>query len=564
VAVTRHPVPDAALTDAGAIIGRVGSGKTYAAKGLAERVLANQGRIVIVDPTGVWWGLRSSADGKAAGFPVVVFGGDHADVDIGEASAGPLATTLATQNLPAIVDVSEFTHGARTRFMSAFLDALYSENRSPLALFLDEADLFAPQRPMPDQNVMFSRVEQIVRRGRVRGFRPWLITQRPAELHKSVLSQANTLIAMQLVAPQDRDAVGAWIEGQADRDQGRKVLAELPKLKKGEGYVWSPSHDVLQRVKFPAIATFDSSRTPEAGEAMPRVELAEVDKSRISAELRALEEEVAGDDPEKLKAQIKELRDQLANAGGQQAVDAARVKGHRDGYAKALHAIAPMLERVKTLASGLLETAQGAQDDIAKLPSAPAKKPAIPIESVFGVESGEVATGVARYAPAEVRPRLGSGKGEVMSTAERKVLIALAQCEQPVSRVRLSLVSTYSVTSSTFANALTALRTNGYLEGRGDDNRITPAGLKALGSYEPLPTGRALARWWVTRLDKAEAAFFDHIVSVHPKPVTKEQLAEATGYSMTSSTFANALTKLRALELITGRGEVRASEAFFK
>jgi DNA helicase HerA-like ATPase len=179
-----------------------------------------------------------------------------------------------------VLDVSDMTMGARVRFMTGFLDELYRANRQPLTLVIDEADLFAPQRALPDQTVMLSRMEQICRRGRVRGFRPWLISQRPAELHKSVLSQANTLIAMQLTAPQDRDAIGAWIEGQADRDEGKKVLADLPKLKKGEGWVWSPSHDVLKRAKFPRIKTFDSSRTPEEGEAAAPVALADVDLSR--------------------------------------------------------------------------------------------------------------------------------------------------------------------------------------------------------------------------------------------------------------------------------------------
>jgi len=35
---------------------------------------------------------------------------------------------------------------------------------------------------------------EVVRRGRVRGFIPWLITQRPAVVHKDVLSQADILI----------------------------------------------------------------------------------------------------------------------------------------------------------------------------------------------------------------------------------------------------------------------------------------------------------------------------------------------------------------------------------
>jgi hypothetical protein len=75
-------LPAAALDDRIAIVGMGGSGKTYAAKGFVERLLSSGARVAIVDPLGVWWGLRASADGSAAGFPVVVFGGKHADVPI--------------------------------------------------------------------------------------------------------------------------------------------------------------------------------------------------------------------------------------------------------------------------------------------------------------------------------------------------------------------------------------------------------------------------------------------------------------------------------------------------
>ena len=101
-----------------------------------------------------------------------------------------------------------------------------------------------------------------MRRGRVRGFVPWLITQRPAVLHKDVLSQVDILVSMKLTSSQDREAVGHWIEGQADRAEGRRILAALPRLARGESWVWARSDGVLERVAFPRIATFDSSATP--------------------------------------------------------------------------------------------------------------------------------------------------------------------------------------------------------------------------------------------------------------------------------------------------------------
>ncbi len=56
------------------VLGRTGSGKTYTARGLVERLIEARRQVVIVDPTGAWWGLRSR-------YPVPIFGGDLFDKD---------------------------------------------------------------------------------------------------------------------------------------------------------------------------------------------------------------------------------------------------------------------------------------------------------------------------------------------------------------------------------------------------------------------------------------------------------------------------------------------------
>jgi len=93
-------LPLAALDDRLAIVGTSGSGKTYAAKGLAERLMAGGGRVCIVDPLGVWWGLRLAADGHAPSpYPVVVFGGPHADVALDPGMGTALGTLIGTRAL---------------------------------------------------------------------------------------------------------------------------------------------------------------------------------------------------------------------------------------------------------------------------------------------------------------------------------------------------------------------------------------------------------------------------------------------------------------------------------
>jgi len=256
-------LPLSVLVERLAIVGTSGSGKTYAAKGLIERVMAGGGRVCVVDPLGVWWGLGKGADGATPPFPVVVFGGTHADVPLDPSMGAALGRLVGAQPIACVVDVSDFgSAAARRAFMTAFTEALYAANTEPLHLVLDEADLWAPQRTQPDGLELLGRVEEIVRRGRVRGFVPWLITQRPAVLHKDVLSQAGILVSMKLTSSQDRVAVGRWIEGQADRAEGRRILGALPQLRRGEGWVWAPGDGVLARVTFPRILTLDSSQTP--------------------------------------------------------------------------------------------------------------------------------------------------------------------------------------------------------------------------------------------------------------------------------------------------------------
>lgn len=273
---------------AAAIVGRTGSGKSYLSRGIVERMLEESRRVCVVDPTGAWWGLRRMANGKP-GFDVVIFGGDHADVPITDKSGKALGALIAQGAVPAcILDVSDMSNSEQIRFLTDFCEAVYQHNRAPLHLVLDEADVMAPQNPLPDQRRLQGAVNKIVRRGRIKGFRPLLITQRPQVIDKSVLSQANTLITMRLTSPQDRKAIEEWVKGNADAGQLNRVIGSLASLSAGEGWVWAPADDLLTRMKFPENKTHDSSKAPVIGDA-------EVEPFELkSLDLDALRDALAG------------------------------------------------------------------------------------------------------------------------------------------------------------------------------------------------------------------------------------------------------------------------------
>ena len=101
------------------------------------------------------------------------------------------------------------------------------------------------------------------------------------------------------------------------------------------------------------------------------------------------------------------------------------------------------------------------------------------------------------------------------------------------------------------------------IQGEGDRLTITESGIQTLGSWEPLPAGLALIEYWRGRLGKAERLILETLTQAYPAPLTKEEVAAKAGYEANGGGFNNALGRLRTLELVQGRGELKASDNLF-
>jgi hypothetical protein len=73
-----------------------------------------------------------------------------------------------------------------------------------------------------------------------------------------------------------------------------------------------------------------------------------------------------------------------------------------------------------------------------------------------------------------------------------------------------------------------------------------------------------LADHWIAHLPKAERSILEVLLEAYPGSLTKQETATAAGYEPTGGGFNNALGRLRTLELIEGRSELRASGTFFE
>lgn len=558
-------LPIEAVTQTFAILAKRGMGKSYAGAVIAEEMLKADQPVIIIDPTGAHWGLRAAANKKDPGFPVVVFGGEHGDLPLEEHAGEIIAKAIVDNRFPAVIDLSLFRKGQVTRFMGAFAEALYRLNRQALHLIVDEADAIAPQRPFGEEARTLGAMEDIVRRGRIRGIGCTLITQRPSVLNKNVLTQTESLFVFRMTHPRDIDAMMEWVGVHATDEEAEKVRADLPIMPVGTCWFWSPGWmNTLKKIAIRARETFDSSATPKPGEHVkaPK-ELAAVDLTKLGDKIQEAARQAKENDPRELKRRLAELEKQLKGRPVEIAEPVevrVEVPVLKNGQ----------LDRTEKILARVEKWGTEALAEVAEL-----RRLILPAVAVgVGRAVGVLPKPIAKPAPAQPRPapqprptprQATEAHGEVGSGGLQRMLIALAQRANGLSAKQLGVRAGMSSSSGTFGTYLGKARAAGWIDGGRDLMRITTQGLEALGAYEPLPTGGDLLAYWLRELgDSGAARMLEAAASAYPRSLSKEQLAEASGMSASSGTFGTYLGKLRTLELIEGRGELRASEELFQ
>lgn len=572
----KHPIPGDALDDRLGFIGTSGSGKTYNSGTAIEMLLARRARVVIVDPLGAWWGLRLLADGKTpSGFNVVIFGGDHADLPLNEQAGTLLGETVATMAESCIIDLSKLPNrSAERRFMVAFLETLYRKAAGhPFHLVVDEADLFAPQKPQKGDEVLLGHMDNIVRRGRLRGFIPWLISQRPAVLNKNVLSQVDGLLAFKLTASQDRDALDAWIEGQADKAQGKEIKDSLPTFKVGEGLVWLPGHGILERKPFPQKGTFDSSRKPKRGEKIKSHKLKPLDVGKLEQQIAAVVEQVKATDVPTLQKRIRELEAVAKKASTSPAADplaivAAEERGfnqartkltgemERELHRRTVAWLTGIGERIGPLMTFLAEEAKAAK----------AQKLAFKIDfTPSGLQSMKQAAVDAPKrelgaSPGNARksPAAPAGAGDIPALgAERRPLMALAAVHPAgMTEAQWAVAAGLKRKGGTWSTYLSRLRTAACIEKSGEEYFATDLGLHALGDTVPTlpPPGPELVGFWKSKLSGV-GPMLDALTGHYPAAITREELAAEIGLAAGGGTFSTYISRLRSPGLVEVNGQ---------
>jgi hypothetical protein len=551
-------IPEAALQQHIAVLGKNGSGKTYAAKVAIVEPLLEQHRLtVVVDPTGAWWGLRSSRDGKGAGFSVLVLGGDHADLPLTPNGGAAVARLVTEQRVSLVADTSLMGVGERTRWFIDFAETLFRTSKSPVHLVLDEAHNFAPQGGGAVKDPMLGKMlhaaNQLAAGGRLRGIRLTMITQRPQKLHKDMLTSADALIAMRVLHPLDRGAVKDWIDGCGDPAKGKEVLDSLASLQRGEGWVWYPEAKpgFLERMKFPAIKTFDSSATPAHGEARATPKgAATIDLTEIRAALADAVKEAEANDPKILRARIVQLEREAAKTPvaappDEKLLDEWWGKGHASGMATARDTYLGRFQQA-------IDAAVKIRDQLAKDLNPP------------GAVPRPAPAQIARPAHKQAQRELNTQVTRTMdglTSPQQRVLDALAWWESigvdGPDKGQVGFIAGYRVgknVGGTFGNILGQLRSTGLI-GYPAPNAatLTAEGRKIARQPAEAPTTEALQRAIHDRLDSPESRVLSALIDAYPEDLTKQECGARSGYTVgenVGGTFGNILGRLRSLGLI--------------
>lgn len=571
-------LPAELQTQTSAILGIRGSGKSTTATCIVEDLCEVRRAFVWIDPLDVAWGLKSSLDGKRPGYPVVVAGGAHGDVPLAESDGATLADFVVEHSVPLILSLRHLRKAAQRRFVTDFSEQLYhrkgeTKHRTPLLVVIDECDSFIPQRVGGAEARMVGAIEDLVRRGRSAGIGVVLISQRAASINKDVLTQIELMIAHRHTSPQDRSALALWIDAHDTQDRKLQFLSTIASLKQGDAWFWAPTLDLFRHVQVRHPRTFDSRATPAPGQshAAPK-SLAEVDLDAIRSKLANTIEQARADDPKELRKRIGELERELK---ARPTTAPADVRTERIEV--------PVLSpQLVTDLNGALDRMLAGSGEVAvagKLISdaifAFAKRPVSQPQNGIVVKKRDfVSNSVsARPAPSPTRPhpspvtphpqRLSEGE-RGLGKAESAILRAAywLRDENP-SKAKLAFYADYSSKSSGTDKALSNLRTAGLLSGM----RITPEGIDALGQVEDKPSGSDLREWLRRHLGQAENALLDALIEAHPARLSKQEVAERSGYSDRSSGTDKALSNLRTIEAAEGgerEGGTKAADVFFE
>ena len=402
-------------------------------------------------------------------------------------------------------------------------------------------------------------MEDLAKRGRHRGLGMTLVSQRGQEVAKSVLELMETVVLLRTTGPRSIKAVQDWISVNADDGTlARDVIASLPTLDTGEGWVWSPSFlRILTRTTFPLFRTFDSHATPTPGQTrqIPRAR-ADIDLDKLAHDIAATRERTHANTPHAHRPANDDLTHRLA-AAEQRAARAEQQLADRDAEITALRQQIDELERRPHYDQQVVESLQQAatllHDTLDTLTDTTAPAPA---------DSPRPPANPTPPTPQPPPPPTSSTPTPRFRAGAQRMLTSLARMAPlRLTKAQWGTVAQLKHTGGTFSTYLGELRRNGLVDETTTGYTLTSAGWDYLGTQPAPMTAHELQQHYLSILRSGASRMLQACIDAYPRHLTKADLAHTAGITSSGGTFSTYLGELRRNGLIIQNGdEIVASE----
>lgn len=486
-----------------------------------------------------------------------------------------LVRKMLEKSIDSIIDLSEVP-GDATHFLNEFQKAVFKYAKlmkRPLLIFVDEAHVFAPEKGQGTEESL-KAMKELAKRGRKRGIGLICGTQAIADFSKDVVRQLRLRFIGNCTYDHDVKAAAHFLGFAKDRESelrdlgeehhffvggkgitvGGKKPKEVIKIQVGPNKTKLFDFDFKKNIKFKEKDSQEIKNVAASFDDIPQV----------------IEEELS--EKEKLQRENFEVKKQLQDQkvklirleqARPQADPKQLEKTYSDGYSKGLkHAEAQYRTTVKKLEDyikGIKNNAASIKQIISGFESATAKQFQSILETMPdlpNIDNKPVFTTPAVTPPKQTPKQhvdsiIAEYNSDVkLSGPETKVLTAiLQQPGQRGTKKRIALYCGYAVKGGAYGNITGKLRSNGFITYEGDELVATDQGIAAIPTVEPLPTDpQSVISFWTNKLGQAKgkvlAAIFEQ------SPISREELAERTGYAAGGGAFGNILGNLRTLGLI--------------
>ncbi len=532
-----------------------GGGKSYAIRKLVEEMFGHV-QIIILDIEGEFATLRERFD--------FILAGENGDIQASIRTAEVLARKLLELKVSAIVDLYELKQQERKHFVRLFLDSMLNAPKElwhPCVVVIDEAHVYCPQ--VGDSEAAGS-VNDLMTRGRKRGFCGVLATQRLSKLHKDSAAEANNKLIGRCGLDDDMKR-GAFELGFMTKAE----TLSLRDLEPGEFFAFGPAlSKSVEKVKVGEVKTSHPKIGARVGASViPPTQTVKALLAKLTDIPQVAEKQ--RNDVESLQTRNRELEVENRRLRlNSQSIDPSKVKEIQDtafanGVASATRQAGVTIKALEKERDVLRSVISDINQRSSKALGVPPRKPE-PLPPVQA-PGGTVPTPKHHDSIVQKQPVV-DGEAKPLRDGAMRMLKAAAQFHPtPISRNQMATLSGFSVGGGTFGTYFAELKRNGWIIERGDDVEITYEGLANAGVIESLPTDpQALIDLWAGKFRDGAAKMLRAIAERYPASITREELGEVTSFTPSGGTFGTYVSELRRNGLIEIQGDdIKASPTLF-